>query len=85
MVNLESDRVRGEKIAKHAEIVADANTLKAGSDYKVSKVRQAEADALAELMDHHDDQQSVADVDLPSDRLGDGDKESKRKSSKKSK
>lgn len=71
---VESAYVREAKIERHAEIVADANDLKAGSDVSVSAARRAERDALVELADEHDDPDAVRSVDLPSERV-DGDDE----------
>lgn len=60
------------KVARQAEIVADANDLKADSSHSVSDVRRAERDALAELADGYEDAadtDAIASIPLPSERI----------------
>lgn len=67
---VESAYVRGAKITRHAEIVADANDCKANSGHPLDTVRRAERDALAELAGEYDDPADVEAIELPSERLG---------------
>lgn len=61
------------KVSRQAEVIADANDLKADSGFPVSAIRRAERDALKELTEDFGSPEDVEAVPLPSDRLDEDD------------